>query len=157
MILHDKTMNNIKEHVQRLVNMQEKLHLGHSHTKTIAHDRTMSSLDENVQKIVKCKKNMHYEWCWCLTMSGWLDTIALNRPMEKAIICEYFSLYCLSMYSLRCRIYNTTSPLNQCKRYVSRQNWLNISLIILRTSTQWENCQIKRHKCNFSLTFLVTI
>jgi len=49
-------MNNIKEHVQRIVNMQEKLHLGHSHTKTIAHDRTMSSLDENVQKIVKSIK-----------------------------------------------------------------------------------------------------
>ena len=56
MILHDKTMNNIKEHVQHIANMQEKLHLGHSHTKTIAHDRTMSSLDENVRKIVKCKK-----------------------------------------------------------------------------------------------------
>ena len=56
MILHDKTMNNIKEHVQRIVNMQEKLHLGHSHTKTIAHDRTMSSLDENVDKIVKSIK-----------------------------------------------------------------------------------------------------
>ena len=56
MILHDKTMNNIKEHVQRIVNTQEKLHLGHSHTKTIAHDRTMSSLDENVEKIVKSIK-----------------------------------------------------------------------------------------------------
>ena len=61
MILHDKTMNNIKEHVQHIANMQEKLHLGHSLTKTIARDRTMSSLDQNVQKIVKWRKNMHYE------------------------------------------------------------------------------------------------